>query len=67
MWFWTKYCWLVVYVTICGISPGIYVSLGSSKLFSPAISRIWPAFGRWQAAISSAEIKYFCGDIFCVW
>jgi hypothetical protein len=27
--------------------------LGSSNLFLPAISKIWPAIGHWQLAISS--------------
>jgi hypothetical protein len=32
---------------------------GSSNLFLPAISKIWPAFGHWQPAISSPEISLF--------
>jgi hypothetical protein len=38
------------------ISPAIFL-LGSSNLFLPAISKIWPAFGHWQPAISSPEIN----------
>jgi hypothetical protein len=35
------------------ISPAIFFYFGSSNLFLPAISKIWPAFGDWQPAISS--------------
>jgi hypothetical protein len=34
------------------ISPAIYFYFGSSNLFLPPISKIWPAFGHWQPAIS---------------
>ena len=37
------------------ISHAIFFLLGSSNLFLPAISKIWPAFGHWQPAISSPE------------
>jgi hypothetical protein len=30
--------------------------LGSSNLFLPAISKIWPAFGHWQPAISNPAL-----------
>ena len=40
------------------ISPAILFWLGSSNLFLPAISKIWPAFGHWQPAISSPAIHF---------
>jgi hypothetical protein len=35
------------------ISPAIFFSLWQFKIVLPAISKIWPAFGHWQPAISS--------------
>ena len=40
-----------IYLNI--ISPAIFFYFGSSNLFWPAISNIWPAFGHWQPAILS--------------